>query len=177
MYCGSVCQSGEPPIGEILELETRPKSSRDRRLSNGLEQSGGLRFPPFCLVGRCICHCVETKSQILLIAPVWRNQYWYPLLLGSLFNYPTLIPSQVDLLKNPDGESHPLCQQQRLVLAAWPISGVKGVTEKFLVTLSESLGTRSEIIQENHISQHGALTEAGVVKGMKIPFGSLFPMS
>ena len=63
------------------------------------------------------------KVEAVVIAPVWCNQVWYPLLLWSLQDAPILFPNTMDIILNPQGEPHPLVQQGHLPLAAWPASG------------------------------------------------------
>ena len=80
-------------------------------------------FPLFRLVHRILKKVQDERSELLLVAPVWGQQPWYPLLLQILTDQPVLIPMSQDLLKAPDGSLHPLCVNSRLVLAAWPVSG------------------------------------------------------
>jgi hypothetical protein len=61
--------------------------------------------------------------EAVVIAPVWRNQVWYPLLLQSLQDVPILLPNTMDIILNPQGEPHPLVKEGHLPLAAWPVSG------------------------------------------------------
>ena len=44
----------------------------------------GYAFPPFVLISRILRKVREEKSMILLIAPVWESQPWYPALLSML---------------------------------------------------------------------------------------------
>ena len=82
-------------------------------------------FPPFALIGRwCLQKIRSDNIQLaFLIAPTWPAQTCYPLLLSMLINHSLILLSYSDLLKNPQGESHPLVLQNHLHLAAWPISG------------------------------------------------------
>ena len=80
-------------------------------------------FPPFRLIHRILRKLVFEKASILLIAPVWPNQPWYPILLKMLTEQPVLLPQPDHLLTAPDGSTHPMCQEHKMVLAAWPVSG------------------------------------------------------
>ena len=79
----------------------------------------GYAFPPFVLISRILRKVREEKSMILLIAPVWESQPWYPALLFMLVDYPILLS---DLLTDPFGH-HPLLMEGQLQLAAWKLSG------------------------------------------------------
>ena len=75
-------------------------------------------FPPFALIGRCLQKVLEEEvHRVLLIAPVWPAQHWYPLLLQMLVDYPVLLPSHEDLILNPHQQAHPLIQNGHLALA------------------------------------------------------------
>ena len=137
----------------------------------------GYAFPPFCLVGRCVQQCIRQKAKLLLVAPFWKNQFWYPLLLNSLYSLPILIPSVPDLLTNPENLLHPLCQQSTFYLVAWPISGNLVEVDNFQKELYQSWGTPLDQVPRLHTSQHGHPTFAGVLQRVWIPFKSLFQTS
>ena len=60
--------------------------------------------------------------MVLLIAPVWRTQPWYPLLLQLLVKIPRLLPMGKEMVVSPTqkGFKIPMKVPQ---LAAWPLSG------------------------------------------------------
>ena len=39
----------------------------------------------------------STSFSIVLVAPIWRGQPWFPVLLGMLIDYPRRIPSGTEL--------------------------------------------------------------------------------
>ena len=45
-------------------------------------------FPPFCLIGRVIRKAIQDQAELILIAPPWTAQTWYPLLLENLVENP-----------------------------------------------------------------------------------------
>ena len=83
----------------------------------------GYAFPPFALINKVLRKVQEERSTILLIAPVWESQSWYPALLSLLVNYPTLLPVHQNLIADPFGQPHPLLLTGQLRLAAWTLSG------------------------------------------------------
>ena len=68
----------------------------------------GYAFPPFALVGKCLQKIHQEESTVVLVAPVWKTQWWYPYLLQLLIDYPLLLPVHPDLLSNPFKRKHPL---------------------------------------------------------------------
>ena len=57
-------------------------------------------FPPFSLLPRVLAKIRHDKAVVLLIAPVWPTQSWYPLLLQLLTVQPILLP-RLDNLESP----------------------------------------------------------------------------
>lgn len=79
-------------------------------------------FPPFCLVGKCLHKMTLGKAGLVLIAPVWPTQTWYPALLQAAVDWPRLLPDREDLLSDPSGLNHPMVLSGTLRLAAWRVS-------------------------------------------------------
>ena len=48
--------------------------------------------PPWCLIGTVLKQVKAQQAQVTLVAPVWRGQSWYPVLLEMLWDYPRWIP-------------------------------------------------------------------------------------
>ena len=58
----------------------------------------GYAFPPFALIGRCLQQVQSQRVEhLVLVAPVWPAQTWYPLLLELCVDFPLLLPMQTDL--------------------------------------------------------------------------------
>ena len=74
-------------------------------------------FPPFSLIGRVLRKVEVDQATLLVVAPVWQGQPWFPKLLQLSIRNPILLPFQKDMLKNPRGESHPLLLNSSLRLA------------------------------------------------------------
>lgn len=127
-------------------------------------------FPPFCLVGKCLQKLTQEMATVVLVAPVWTNQFWYPLLLMSSVAVPILLPLMNNLLRDPLGNIHPLVSQGRLHLAAWTVSGCQQRVARFRQKLRSSCPTPSGISQNAATMQHGRPTVAGVVGKTLIPF-------
>ena len=48
----------------------------------------GFANPPWCFMGRVLSQVMEQRAQVVLVAPVWKGQPWYPVLLGMLWEFP-----------------------------------------------------------------------------------------
>ena len=55
-------------------------------------------FPPFSLLTQVLAKIRNDKALVLLIAPVWTTQNWYPLLLQLAVEQPILLPQKDNLL-------------------------------------------------------------------------------
>ena len=58
----------------------------------------GYANPPWNLVGRVLTHVRNQKLRVILIAPIWRSQAWYPILLEMLVQEPLLLPASPTLI-------------------------------------------------------------------------------
>ena len=76
----------------------------------------GFANPPWCFIGRVLSQARRQQAQLVLVAPVWRGQTWYPVLLEMLWDFPRLI-APVEINRLPDGDgpstSHVACLWQR----------------------------------------------------------------
>ena len=112
-------------------------------------------------------------QEIVIIALVWQGQPWFPPLIESLIDFPTLLPQAHNLLANPAGDPHSLVVRNRLYLAAWRLSGAQSRIREFQERLSKSYAPHGEEVQRNPILQPGESGVAGVVRGRLIPFQDL----
>ena len=120
----------------------------------------GFANPPWNLIGKAISQVQFQQARIVLIAPVWRTQSWYPILLSTLVDYPRIITPVVEITAS---QTPPLMFPQ---LAVWHISGRDTETKSFLRKLQASCST------------HGGQKPMGptihcfqsVLQGIQIPF-------
>ena len=127
-------------------------------------------FPPFCLIGRCLRKVREEKASLVLVAPIWRSQPWYPALLELLIDLPLTLPDNPELLMDPFGVPHPLVVSGQLQLAAWKLSGVDSLQQEFQQKFPSCWhrdGAQEQIL---HTKVHGKDGIAGVLKEKLIHF-------
>ena len=126
-------------------------------------------FPPFSLLTQVLAKIRNDKALVLLIAPVWTTQNWYPLLLQLAAEQPILLPRKDNLLTLPySQELHPL--KDSLRLAAWILSGDRLQTEAFLMMQSQSSVHLGPLGLINSTTQPGRNGVAGARKGKLIYF-------
>ncbi|XP_068712653.1 uncharacterized protein [Montipora foliosa] len=121
------------------------------------------------LLPRVLAKIRHDKALVLLIAPVWPTQSWYPLLLQLSTVQPILLPGLDNLLTLPHNpEQHPL--RHKLHLAAWTLSGKLCQTRDFeskRLTSSVHLGQQA---LRNSTRECGTSGLAGVINGKLIYF-------
>ena len=117
----------------------------------------GYAFPPFSLVGRCLTKVRREGCTIVLIAPTWSTQQWYPVLLELLIDYPLLLPSHKMLLQDPFNRLHPMMLKNQLQLAAWKLSGQVTQQEAFQHGLQHS----SRLDRARELTPHTNLDGTG----------------
>jgi hypothetical protein len=102
--------------------------------------------------------------MVLLIAPVWPTQNWYPLLLHLLVDVPFLLPRSDHLLALAHGQKqlHPL--RDTLELAVWMLSGIPSQQEAFLMNQLKSSVDPGQLVPKSNIREFGRNGLAGVVK-------------
>ena len=127
----------------------------------------GYTFPAFALIGKCLQKVQEDRASLLLIAPTWCTQPWYPVQLGLLVSHPLLLPRRVDLFQDPFNRFHPL---RDLQLAAWEMSGDGMQTREYQKELPNSSLQDGAMAQTQHTSLHGLGGVAGVTNGKLILF-------
>ena len=68
----------------------------------------GYAHPPWCLITRVLFKVQAQQASLVLVAPVWPTQVWFPVLVSMLVDIPILLPMKQDTLPK---------------LAAWRVSG------------------------------------------------------
>ena len=80
-------------------------------------------FPPIALIPRMLEKIANSKScDMILIAPRWPRQPWFPRLLSLLVGEVIVLPIRKDLILTEDGAHLPRQTLQALNLTAWQIS-------------------------------------------------------
>jgi len=133
-------------------------------------------FPPFALLSRVLSKLSQSPGcLILLIAPVWDAQPWYPLLLRLLVAQPVLLPGRPDLLSSPSGHSHPMIRSGHMQLAGWLISPDPLRQRAFRRRLSSSCSLPGGPPPMPPIRRRGQFGKAGVISGASVRFDHLSP--
>ena len=127
----------------------------------------GYAFPPFALIGRCLRQVMSQRvEQLVLVAPVWPAQPWYPVLLQLAVDLPFLFPMIPELLMK-DNQTHPLTNLQ---LAGWLLSANATKQQVFQGKLEAFYWQHGEETPQVPTLLPGTNGLAGVVNDKLIPF-------
>ena len=125
--------------------------------------SGALSYahPPWCLVARVLWKARIEEATLVLIAPVWPTQHWYPPLLSLLIDYPILLPRRPGtLIPSPNCDCPVGVDQPQL--AAWKVSGSASLQKAFQEKLQHSSWLLGDTRQMRTTTPHGGNGRAGV---------------
>ena len=158
-------------LSQYFSYRLDPEALAMDALAQSWEGLSLYAFPPFSLIGRILQKMrQEQVKELVLIAPAWQSQVWYPQLLSQLVDFPHLLPLSHSLLLNPLGQPHPLVLEGTLLLAAWRVSGIQSNPETFQRRLSNSSPWPGGGAQKSLTTQPGPNGVAGVLRGRLIPF-------
>jgi len=109
------------------------------------------------------------QADVLIVAPVWKGQPWFPVLLSLLFDYPRLIlPAAGPILAQES--MTPLFFPQEVQLAVWVTSGSIAKQKSFQNKLQNSLWLPGGQNLTSHTTHSFTSGKAGVLNGTEIPF-------
>ena len=117
-----VCFSPICPASPARQLASSPETVPTDALTMDWAPFKGYAFPLFNLISAVLNKESHDKADIILVAPIWPPQLWWPLPLSLLIKHSVLLPSSRHLLRDPaDPQSiHPMFS--RLHLAVFHVS-------------------------------------------------------
>ena len=116
---GPVCIQGLNPTPTVFQLEARPRGGSHRCTQPTLGMGLNYANPPWAIL---LSQVRMQNANLVLIAPVWKSQAWYPILLALLVDYPCLLPAQETTILQMHTITLPI-RGHEVQLAVWPISG------------------------------------------------------
>ena len=111
--------------------------------------------------------------MLVLVAPMWPKQPWYPHLLDLLVDYPIRLPPRANLLRQPRTNifhSDP----ERMALHAWKLSSNVCLQRAFRGRLYDAWLEPKRNPPWISTTQSGNVMYAGVTEGMLIPGRRLY---
>ena len=129
--------------------------------------------PPWNLVDKVLSQVEEQRADlVVLVAPVWPSQPWYPSLLNLLVAPPLRInPPQEEAVMTEVWEGH--LPEITPPLAVWPISGDTTLRRRFQGKLQTSSCLPGDKSPPSRMIPSAKSGSAGALNGTLIPFQDL----
>ena len=156
-------------LPKFFSWKPDPEAEAMDAFTQSWSQIHGYANPPWCLI---LTNIRREEARIERVAPVWKTQPWYPLLLDMLTDVPCLLPHREDLVIS-SSEREFIMPAGVPQLAAWPLSGKSADW----VAFQQKLHSWSQLCCAP--SQHHLMNPslgngtAGVWNGVEIPLRAL----
>ena len=149
-----------------------PKAFAVDALSISWENMFAYVFPPICLLPRVLQHIQRCQCEIILIAPLWPRQNWFPDLLQMLVEVPIKLPVTSDILTQGNMNiSH--ANPQMLNLTAWRLSTNISKQRVFQNTLEDCWQPHGDQGHKRITRVNSEFSIVGAVNGKLIPIKHL----
>jgi len=126
-------------------------------------------FPPFSLIGQTLQKVREDQAEMVLVAPLWTTQNWYPVVMTMLTDFPYIVKVKKDTLTLPQTQKvHPLADHLHLMVCR--LSGKSLRNEEFLQRLPTSSWHHGDPLPRNNIRRISISGWHSVIKGKLINF-------
>ena len=162
---GPFCHQTHYTAPSLFQLAARsPYASAKDAFLQDWSLGKGYANSSWCLIDEVLSQVQIQRVQLVLIAPVWKSQPWYTVVLKMLISHPWLILE--DYHRSIYHEEEMLIPQ----LAAWHISGIDTQVRTFRMRLLPSCsshGGQKPTGLTTHSLGDGL---AGVIEGVQIPF-------
>ena len=149
-----------------------PAAEATDAFSQDWSQLQGYANPPWCLLLPTLAKIQRERARVVLVAPMWKTQPWYPLLLQLLKGVLLLIPIQKNVVISPTQEGF-IMPSGVPQLVVWPLSGIKANQEGFQRELHGYWNPHGGIRPSQHTSLSSNAGIAGVWNRIEIPLGVL----
>ena len=128
-------------------------------------------YPPPIILPKVLQKVLNENCTIILIAPVWPRQSWYPQILELMIDFPIRLPLIPDLLSQR-GIFHP--DPEIFSLVAWKVSNCRTKQKDFLKKVQQlwQMPESSQLSQFTMVDSEFLIV--GVKNGISIPVRQLF---
>jgi len=124
-------------------------------------------YPPTGFIREVLRKMQTSNCELLLVAPAWPTQAWYPLLLSLLVDEPRSLPVKENLLKQP-GTNFFHKNPGMLRLHVWRLSNDRSRRLAFLDKCPDTSLERIGLPPIQYMKPSGAYTPVGVLDGRLI---------
>lgn len=137
-------------------------------MSQSWDRMFAYAYPPTGFITE-VLHKIHrsVECEVLLVAPCWPTQPWFPLLMSLLVEAPRELPRSSRLLRQP-GTSIFHHAPQVLKLHAWKLSSDLSRRRDFLQRCPSTLRERTVNLRSERTRQSGESSYVGVLEGALI---------
>jgi len=121
-------------------------------------------YPPTGFILEVLRKVQRSTCEILLVAPAWPRQAWYPLLLSLLVDDPRSLPCKQKLLKQPNTSFFHL-NPDMLRLHVWRLSNDPSRRRVFLNRCQVTSREETELPPTRFMKPNGEYSNVGVSEG------------
>ncbi len=139
--------SRDHQLPTYFSWEIDPMAAARDAMAQDWSNSVAFAFPPLAMIPRVLEKLAQSrKCLVLLLAPLWPRQVWFPRLLDLLVAAPVALPERRDLLSIPRSRTRvPPRTIRTLHLTAWLLSAEPSRRRDFLKKLPVSQQRQGEV--------------------------------
>ena len=169
-----VCSKTQHTAGELLQLASRSRCSRDRCIQIQLNNTERLCIPTILPSGQMSEKSDSGQSvEASSYSPSVASSSMVSSTPGFIGGTPSAANTISNIASGSKGNTHPLLQAGSLHLASWTVSYNSLMRKEFRKTLQSSSKLLGEKELKNRMQQHGENGAAGVIEGKQIQFQHL----
>lgn len=159
-----VCNCRKQEVTSLLFSVSGHESLSSNCFNNQLERDVCLCISTPILVPKVLHKLREDTSVVLLIAPMWPRQSWYPQILDLLIDIPVKLPLWPDLLsQNQNQIFHQ--NLETLNLVAWKLSNCGTSQKDFLKKLQKLWQLPERLLHTQFMMKDSEYITVGVKTG------------
>ena len=91
---GSVCNNISMQLPCFISWCPDPLAEATDTFLQEWKMMQGCVHPPWCLIARVLCKVQMEEASLVLVAPPWQSQSWFPQLEKMLIDSPILLPRE-----------------------------------------------------------------------------------
>jgi hypothetical protein len=130
-------------------------------------------FPPTAILCQVLKKLAKEDCIMLLIAPLWPKQIWFPELLDLLIDTPVRLPVFSKLLKQPQSDAYHQ-NPTAYNLHAWRLSSNLCSRKGFLQKLHREWSLHRNNQVSMSMRESGNVSPIGVLEGIQIPYEQMY---
>ena len=130
-------------------------------------------YPPTSLIAQSLRKIRESDCVVILVAPCWSSQIWFPVMLELLVDLPIRLPTSRTMLRQPQSHVYHT-KPETLHLHVWALSSRTSLREDFLKRLHDERQDLKESLLYRSTSPTTRHSVVGVLEGRSVWSLSLF---